>query len=181
MRFFEPSDRFIRWLAKYADGRVTIDCGCGEGHVLKALREAGVKAMGIDPEIDPERNFKYGLTSAIFPGYAQECKLVRRPNVLALFCRPCHSGFVGETFDVLHESSEALYISKPSNLLLDLGDFETEEVESPPCKKERVYRIVRRIRESPKSHYATLNDLQDVIGDLYNLRRRLNKAQEVFK
>lgn len=144
MRFFEPTQKFIGWLAAYAGERIVFDVGCGDGHVLTCLHYHGVKAMGIDPRYQCER-MPLELMSCVLPQNAQECKILKNTqNSLVLFCRPCHSGFVADTIRLLPQTAEVLYISKPSNVNIDLADFETELVDSPRCKEhERVYRIKR--------------------------------------
>lgn len=146
LRFFDPTDEFLDWLAAHAVGKVrrlVFDVGCGEGHLVRQLRGRGVPAVGVDPRyqyqtVPPE------LVSAILPFEAQECKALHRcGGSLILFCRPCHSGFVGETIPLLHPTAEVLYVSKEENVRMDLDGFEWEEVESPPCPIERVYRVRR--------------------------------------
>ncbi len=142
MRFFEPSDEFLDWLADYAAGRPTFDVGCGDGHVLLALQARGVRAVGIDPSWRYAEVVPTHLCNCLLIGEAERTRILKStPNSLVLFCRPCHSGFVARTLHVLPPDSEPLYISKPSNLTLDLPDFETEVVEAPACLEEVVYRV----------------------------------------
>ncbi len=143
IRFFEPTNEFVNWLATYAAGRIVVDVGCGDGHLLRKLREKGVRALGIDPRyIWDDESIDVDLAGCIVPMEAQRCSLLRNtPGVLALFCRPCHNGFVYETVKTLHPTAEAVYISKPENIRTDLGDLWWEELEAPPCPEERVYRV----------------------------------------
>jgi hypothetical protein len=154
MRFFEPSDEWLDWAAAYAGGRMVFDVGCGEGHVVRALRERRVPAIGVDPmwEWAPDNR---DLVSAIIPAFAEHCRLLQKwENGLVLFCRPCHGGFVDAAVRLLHASSEVLYISRPSNVNvdIDLDDFLAEAVECPACPEERVFRISPRSRRvQPRS------------------------------
>lgn len=140
MRFFEPSSRFLDWLAKYAAGRIVIDVGCGEGHIVRALGERGVKALGIDPmwEQTPDN---VDLINRIIPLQAENVTCLGMKNALVLFCRPCHSGFVEAAINRVHHTSEVLYISKPTNVVMDLGDYRGRELKTPRCKEEKVYQV----------------------------------------
>jgi SAM-dependent methyltransferase len=145
LRFFEPSEKWLDWLAKYAAGRVVFDVGCGAGHVTLSLLKRKVKVLGIDPrykwglgELTPE------LSKVVLPYEAQHVKALRNtPNTLVMFCRPCHSGFVQETIDVLHPTAEVLYISKVCNVGVDLVDMSTRVLDCPKCPEEKVYQVRR--------------------------------------
>lgn len=154
MRFFEPSKQFLDWLAKYAGKRITFDVGCGEGHITEALIDRGVKCLGIDPRFQwLDEPVPQKLRNCIIPMEAEMCYTLRTTEKsLVLFCRPCHSGFVTNTIDVLPASAEVLYISKPDNVHVDIMSFnhadnpvqfEFEELETPRCREERVYKILR--------------------------------------
>ncbi len=164
MRFFEPSRKFINWLASYANGRLIADVGCGEGHVTKALLAKKAKVIGIEPMAD----IHTGMANCILPMEAQRCRLLKQEGILAIFCRPCHNNFVAETIDVLHPTSEALYISKPSNLPIDLENFDYEEVrEAPPCKVEKVFRVNKPITSvKPQPRFHDLERMRRVMDDL---------------
>jgi SAM-dependent methyltransferase len=142
MRFFEPTERFLDWLAGHAGGRVVFDVGCGEGHVLLALHARRVKAVGIDPRYEAEQ-VRPPLSSCVLPMRAEECGYLKRAEAaLVLFCRPCHSGFVALTIPMLRPSCEVLYVGCPFNAARDLPGLEFEEVAgAPPCPEEKVYRV----------------------------------------
>lgn len=125
MRFFEPDSTFLDWLASYAGKRLVFDVGCGDGDLVLELQAKGVKAMGIDP-IYLYQRVPTNLSNCIFPAYAEECGLLRKYPALVLFCRPCHSGFVERTLEVLHRDSEAVYVSKPENVIVDLSSYKTQ-------------------------------------------------------
>lgn len=140
--FFEPTAAWIDWMVKYANGRVIFDIGCGQGHVTMALRNFGGKAIGFDP------NFEYmgrSMCSAVIPKYFEDCNksVIHIPNAVAIFCRPCHSGFVEECIDLLHPEAKALYISKPENVEIDFERYEVKELDAPSCPEEKTYEVIR--------------------------------------
>lgn len=144
--FFDPEDSFIAWLKKYARGRIIWDVGCGEGALLRRLWKAGVKAIGVEPyptwDLTPNN---LDLIQRILPFKAEECSgLHRAENALILFCRPCHSGFVGKTLGKLHRSSTVLYVSKPENLRLDVPRcYGVRKLKAPGCVEESVWKVLR--------------------------------------
>lgn len=143
IRFFEPTPTFLDWLAGYARGRIVVDVGCGDGHLVRQLHKRSVKCMGIDPRYRFER-VPRDLSSCILPMEGERCTLLKTtPNLLVLFCRPCHSDFVSRTIYILHPTDEVLYISKPCNVSVDLCDMDVAEIDAPECPEERVYRVVR--------------------------------------
>ncbi len=144
MKFFEPSSRWLDWMARYAGDRIVFDIGCGAAHITLALQKRGVKCLGIDPRYRQFDRMPVQLMSCVLTEDAQHCRLVRdMPKALLLFCRPCHSGFVQETIRAMHTTSEALYISKPKNVAIDLPDLAVRLVRAAPlCPEEKVYRVV---------------------------------------
>jgi SAM-dependent methyltransferase len=146
MRFFNPNHQFLVLLSQYAGRRPVFDIGCGDGHVTLALRKLGARVLGIDPRYRYEEVRPVELAACVLPFPAQECPILRNtPNSLALFCRPCHNGFVLETLRVLHPTSEALYIGLPVNLDLDLPEQPIKLLATPPSgqEKEKAWRILR--------------------------------------
>ncbi len=145
MRFFEPSEEFLDWLASYAGDRIVYDVGCGEGHIVSALHQRKVKALGIEM-IPFERKLLPQLYNKVLIAEAQHCELLRKHEGLVFFARPCHSGFVEETIKVLHPQSEILYISKPENLSVDLPNYKYLKlnIETGGEEGEAVYRVNRK-------------------------------------
>src|SRR3954466_5463020 len=95
MRFFEPSEPFLDWLAAYAGERLTFDVGCGEGHITRALDARGVKVLGIDPAFSSIESRDIFLACRVLPMFAEKCSVLQQTErSLVLFCRPCHGGFV---------------------------------------------------------------------------------------
>jgi hypothetical protein len=137
IRFFEPTDKFLNWLAKYAGKRLVFDVGCGDGHITRELVKRKVKCLGIDPRYrwEPVPSRMHNL---ILPMEAERVSiLATTPKSLVLFCRPCHNGFVLNTIRRLHPTTEVLYISKPKNLVVDTCDLDYDELAAPPCEEER--------------------------------------------
>jgi hypothetical protein len=135
MKFFEPDVAFLKWIKEYANGRLVIDCGAGMGHVTRELFKLGTKVVAFEPNGDytafQEENMKQriGMIQYIIADCSTS-KITSMPNLLLLFCRPCHSDFVERTIAHMHPSSEALYITKPNNWedYDDLGHFRDNAV-----------------------------------------------------
>lgn len=150
MRFFQPTEEFLDWLAARAAGRMVIDVGCGECHIVRALAKRNVKVFGIDP------NFTHtignlDLASCVIPLEAQDFFERNQPeNALVLFCRPSHSGWVAQVIDLLPVDAEMLYISRPENVETDIisEGFRAEPVlDAPECLEEKVYLVPVTARE----------------------------------
>lgn len=151
MRFFEPTDEFLDWLAAYAGRRITIDVGCGEAHIVRALNDRGVRVLGIEPAWLWAGHYDPMMAAQVVPTKAESSLLIRQAkDSLVLFCRPCHDLFVERTIAVLPPGNEVLYISLPHNLGLDfdLGRHDVEVLDTPACPGgEMVWRVSRRGHE----------------------------------
>lgn len=161
MRFFEPSGAFLDWLADYAGKRIVFDVGSGEGHIVRALRDRQVKAIGIEPRwLIDEELYDHSLCNAILPQMAQECPLLlRATSALVLFCRPCHSGFVGETLDLLDASNEVLYISRTADYLgldFDLSKYRAK-VMCHPGIEGGLWKLTRRPSAKRKRRLSAIS------------------------
>ena len=133
--FFKPDAEFVKWIIEYANGRMIIDVGCGNLHLLKLLNKAGYKKIvGIEPMIDYMEYIKHTIASGedkiqILPNKVQDplpsSIISKGENVLILCVRPCHSNFVEETIELKHPTAEVLYNTVPQNLIdyRDLGAF----------------------------------------------------------
>lgn len=146
--FFEPDDAFVDWLITYANKRVIVDVGCGTGHLIHRLQQRGYnKAVGIDPFFDRENIVKHVNSGGQFYNVdcveAHDSMFIKLPNVLFIFARPCHSGFVERSARLTDKSSECLYISKLSNdgYDIDYKDHELLVHEGTSVDKEVVYKI----------------------------------------
>ena len=127
MRFFEPTDTYLAWLKKYAEGRPVVELGCGDGYFTFRMRELGIKAMGIDPFKDTE----YLDHTSFMPICASQCGIVKDNACLLISARPDHSGWVTNVPYQMHKDAELLYIGLPRNVENDLWTLSFEEVETP--------------------------------------------------
>jgi len=126
--FFQPDNTFIKWLVEYANGRVIIDCGAGTGYTTALINRNGGKAIAIEPMWTIERKMfwiKNDINFHVFPEKAETCSMIKDlggDKAVLLFARPCHSGFVEATINIMPKGMEALYISHTQeNVLIDLG------------------------------------------------------------
>lgn len=134
--FFDPDSKFIDWIIEHANGRMIIDIGCGNGHVLRQLHKAGhKKLMGFDPFTDMiEFNQKameecgerihfmpLDVGSERFFNFVEPMK--DSMEVMFLLCRPCHNGvLVDGSFKIAKKLGiELLYIGLEDNIEIDLG------------------------------------------------------------
>lgn len=140
--FFRPDIEFCTWLEDYANGRMVVDVGCGQGHLLNMLkRHTDLRVMGIEPNYD----YVEAITLARAIGHSipgpndilgytiQEAKAITQGlggKALFVYARPCHTGFVEDGLDLLVAGQEALYITVPQNLKLfnDLGEYRDSAV-----------------------------------------------------
>lgn len=170
--FFNPKPSFFKWLKQYAAGRIVFDVGCGEGRVLRKAVDAGIRMIGVEP-FWRNAGKKEWLGYHVIEAFGERCPLLHATeNALVLFCRPCHDGFVARTVQMLHHTSEALYISKPGNRHVDLPGFDVEslfvpklagQARIPGCDEEMVYKInppYPEIDESPDYAAAGFERLQ---------------------
>lgn len=136
--FFKPSFEMVKWIKNYAGDRLIMDIGAGQGHLVRMLKKVGAKAMGIEPNYDPEMHRNYLLSKGIFPDPNEMLpwtvfdakKLIGDlgSRALFIFARPCHSDFVEEGLGYMQKGSEALYITVPGNMeeYNDLGRFRSK-------------------------------------------------------
>lgn len=137
MKFFEPDEDFLIWIKNYAKDRLIIDCGAGQGHIARELYKLGHKKIVAFEYIGDHMNFqkenlKQGL--GMIQYLVDDCtksNITSLPNILLLFCRPCHSNFVEKTIQHMDHTSEVLYITKPDNLkeYNDLGNYRNKAIE----------------------------------------------------
>lgn len=143
--FFAPEDSFLRWIKTYAGNRLVVDVGCGNGVLVRRLKEVGVKVLGIDPLFEYSQE-NVDLVSCIMTMEAQNTSFVSSPKLpsLFIFCRPCHSGFVEEVISLIPPGFEILYISKPENVEVDLPTFPVMEMpDVPGLNVEKCYNVVK--------------------------------------
>jgi len=160
--FFRPNLKMVRWLKEHANGRLIIDVGCGQGHLVNMLKREGARAMGIEPNFDKTEWLKWRMLSGgdidvneILEGRVEDTfnkKLIEslgKDQVMLVFARPCHTDFVQVGIRNMPEGMEALYITVPENLseYNDLGRFKSQATkldhEGESEDSEVVYSIIR--------------------------------------
>ncbi len=121
--FFVPTVEFVESLKQYAGRRVVLEVGTGDGHLLKAMLDAGMEAYGCDAFKLPDQ-----LTDAQFgrwfPSKAEDWALLKDMAALVVVARPCHGGFVRSVIEAMSPESELLYIGLERNVQADLGEYE---------------------------------------------------------
>lgn len=161
--FFRPDITFVKWLIKYANGRIIVDVGSGQGHLVTMIKRFGGHAFGLEPNIDHAEWIKWRSmqggdldVNEILPYRIQDPlsqKLIEnlgKDRAMLVFARPCHSDFVEVGIRNMPEGMEALYITIPENLLeySDLGRFEKDAFlinhEGQSEDDEVVYSVIRR-------------------------------------
>lgn len=147
MIFFHPTNDFIDWLVRYANGRTIVDIGCGEGELLKKLyKYKYTNFIGVDLFVSDVLwdTFRYKGVHLLELDMRESTVLKKFPSdkTLFLFCRPCHGGFVQLALMNLPTHAEVLYIGKEENLSIDIPDNYTYSfLKTPALTEEKVYRL----------------------------------------
>lgn len=139
--FFKPDIKFVKWLIEYADGRMIIDVGAGQGHLVRMIKKFGGQAVGLEPNFDQARYIERGRSrwgndfdvNEMLPWTVQRAQgFINgfREKAILVFARPCHSNFVFTGIRNMPEQMEALYITKPENLEKydDLGSYKEQAI-----------------------------------------------------
>jgi len=109
MIFCKIDQSLVDIITKEANGRVIVDCGAGEALLADFLPD--VISLDIFPT--NKKVIKQDCITFSF-----------HKNMMPVFIRPCHSGFVEDTLmNSYRNIDSALYISNPRNLKDDLGVF----------------------------------------------------------
>ncbi len=147
--FFQPDEEFMKWLVKYANGRTIVDVGCGSGYLTALILHHKGKAVGIEPQFSMERKMfwmKHEYVFNVFPELAEKNMMLEidPKQLLFVFARPCHNGFVERTIKKMQPGSESLYISNLKNTFLDLGDLKFKKLDhkGSSMDKEDVLSII---------------------------------------
>lgn len=146
MRFFTPLPNFIPWLSKEFNKHKLpiIDCGCGDGDLVRELRAAKLPCLGVDPRYDMfDEKVPFDLISAIVSMQAQEFAMVKHTPSILLVCRPCHSGFPIQIFNAMCRQSVLYYIGLKHNIETDLGSLYFKKVLKGPVgiEDEHLYSV----------------------------------------
>jgi hypothetical protein len=144
--FFRPDLKMVRWLKERANGRLILDIGSGQGHLVTMLKREGARAMGFEPNINKQEWIKWRYTHRYNGEYIDVNEVMEyriqdtftkrfieslgKDQVMLIFARPCHSDFVEVGIRNMPEGMEAIYITVPENLDLynDLGRFKKDAV-----------------------------------------------------
>ncbi len=116
LMFFRPNHDMIKWLVKYAAGRLIIDAGCGSGRITCDLNDAGARIVGVDPFLDMDNASainRWRIQNDKSMIHFLQKKLQDIPylykgqgnKVLLLFARPCHSKQLGELYNHYENTS----------------------------------------------------------------------------
>lgn len=124
-KFFEPTEEFIEWLIKYANGRPIADVGAGECQLADAIVAKNYPCVAIEPFghifYDDLENTRYNY---LVPSFAHECKMLKETQMLLVCARPSHDGWVEEIPSYMNEASELLYIGLKKNIDVDFYDIQ---------------------------------------------------------
>lgn len=115
-KFFEPNEQFIKWCKANYPNAFWIDCGAGQGHITKLLRENGIQAAGLDlysPTEDALIDDLINMDCVKFPF---------TENMVALMCRPCRGEWIHAAIIKAVESGcPFIYVGKQSHYDDDLA------------------------------------------------------------
>lgn len=147
---FKPDLHLVKWLVKYANGRIIIHVGSGQGHLVNMIKIQGKgRAIGIEPNIDKMEWIKWRLhrddmsnidINEILDGrvedYAKLLTDMGKDKVLVIIARPKVMDFVETTYNLMPKGMEMLYvtqesvnlIARPCKLLDPEGCSEDNEV-----------------------------------------------------
>lgn len=158
---FKPDLIFAKWITDYADGRLCIDVGSGQGHLVNMLKMKQAKVIGIEPNFDSEQWLKWRMQrmslenidiNEVLARPVEDCK-----NIIAgigtkgmlIFARPKSRDFVDTAIRNMPSGMEALFITTEEdfNSFNYLGEF--RDIATPIEHKgksegnEVVYSIIR--------------------------------------
>lgn len=142
MKFFEPNARFFEFLNSFDDDAIFVDIGCGEGHVTKAITEAGHKAFGLEFRLEvvaPEM-----LMNGVY--IMDATKFQYLPPMVPLLCRPCHGPFPRTAIDqALKGADHVYYVGLSKNLQNDLGVHFEPIWMNVGADEENIWRINKNV------------------------------------
>lgn len=142
MRFFHPTEAFWEWAEKNIKNDLIIDCGCGDGDLVREMGERGFKCMGIDPRYSIfNESVPIDLMNRVLIKNAEESSIVQNTKATLLVCRPCHSGFPSLVRDVMRKDSRMFYIGFDKNLFCDLAHPVEKILENAGQDEEELYLV----------------------------------------
>ncbi len=158
---FKPDLKLTQWLVNYANGRLMIDVGSGQGHLVRMLKMKSAKAIGIEPNLDHEWWVRWRMTrdgantdvNEILAQTIQDTKKliqdIGKDRGMLIFARPKARDFVEVGIENMPEGMEALFITTENEFKAFnyLGKFKDKAVllshEGNSEDDEVIYRIVR--------------------------------------
>ena len=135
MIFCQIDQELINIIKKYADGRIIVDVGCGDGLLGSLIKDIiSIDLYFRDTELID--NIIH-MDAVQFPFNGEK--------TLPVFIRPCHGHFVDSILQS-HKNNlkDCLYISMPHNIEYDIDEeFNIQQVEDWIGKDgERVFHII---------------------------------------
>lgn len=98
-----------------------VDCGCGDGDLVRELRERDIATIGVDHRYDwMNEIISADLVNAILPIGIEDCSLIQNKQCVLIVCRPCHSGFPANINEFRSDDVPFYYIGFEKNLEDDL-------------------------------------------------------------
>lgn len=119
---FKPNLVLTKWLAKYANGKIFIHVGSGQGHLVNMLKMSQARAIGIEPNINKQEWIKWRLhrdtidgidINEILEGSIERYgKLLTdtKNNAIVIIARPKNKDFVRTTLQLMPKGMELIYI-----------------------------------------------------------------------
>lgn len=154
MRFFKPRPGFWTWVEQFK-GKTIVDCGCGDGALVKEMLGRSLHAIGVDPRFFSDhyhvtsagKHVEWDLASKIIPLMASQVRELWQSAAIILCCRPCHNGFPGEVVEMMGDAAEFYYIGFAKNLDADIGDGDdiviTPVLYNVGEDNENLYRVIK--------------------------------------
>jgi hypothetical protein len=101
--------------------RMIVDCGCGDGDLVRELRAKDITAMGVDHRYELlNESIPADLFNAILPICIEDSALIKDKQCVLIVCRPCHSGFPANINEFRADDVPFYYIGFEKNLEDDL-------------------------------------------------------------
>ena len=114
-RFFKPKANFWEIL-KGLELKCLVDCGCGNGELVKEGIDLGFRISGCD--IHKRDGVPFGLVQ-IIPAH----KIPFNNDIHALVCRPDHSGWCGDLIShAISKGAKFIYVGLKDNLYRDIPE-----------------------------------------------------------
>lgn len=159
---FKPDLKLVKWLVNYANGRIIIHVGSGQGHLVNMLKwQGGGRAMGIEPNFNKQEWIKWRMhrdgadidVNEILEGDVQKyASLIKASNdkAILLITRPKVKDFVEETVEIMPSGMELIYVTtdKIRSVKTDYCFYETtsiEQLRNEGCSEddELIYSMIK--------------------------------------